>query len=170
MAYSTTAHTHNVADALDCLYATERVRHFIGSGLALYARHGAPRSPFLDARWIGAVARLPRAERLGSNHHRRAIAALWPNLLGFPVGSDGPMERRAPPLYHLRGRKPIGYSPIRELLDDPRTREIVVESNDLDEILPRADRAAAIENRSPAVELLLSLAFAGELGREAAQA
>jgi hypothetical protein len=170
IAHSTTVHTHNFADALDCFYATERVRHFIGNGLALYAQHGAPRSPFLDARWIGAVACLPRAERLGSNHHRRAIGALWPGLMVFPVGRDGPIERRAAPLYYLRGRKPIGYSSFGEVLGDPRTREIIVESNDLDEILPRADRAAAVQNRSPAVELLLTLAFAAELGREAARA
>jgi Asparagine synthase len=169
VARSVTVHTHTFAEALDCFYSTERVRHFIGNGLALYARHSAPRSPFLDARWIRAIARLPRAERLGSNYHRRAIAGLWPQLLAFPVGAGGPMERRAPPLYHLRNPKPTGYSPFAEVLSDPRTRELVVESNGLDEILPRVDRIAAATSHGPAAELLLTLAIAADLGREAAR-
>lgn len=169
VARSVTLHTHSFADALDCFYATERVRHFIGNGLALYALHSAPRSPFLDARWIRAIARLPRAERLGSNYHRRAIALLWPQLLAFPIGAGGPMERRAPPLYHLRNRRSAGYSPFAGVLADPRTRELVVESNNLEEVLPRADRIAAANDRSPALELLFTLAIAADLGREAAQ-
>jgi hypothetical protein len=168
-ARSATRHTHTLADALDCFYATERVRHFIGNGLALYAQHGAPRSPFLDGRWIRAVAALPRTERLGSNYHRRAIAALWAPLAAFPMGAGGPMERRAPPLYHFRDPKPKGYSPFADVLLDARTRELVVEASALDEILPRANRLAAVNRRDPSVELLLTLAIAADLGREASR-
>ena len=71
------------------------MRNFIGNGLALYSQHCSPRSPFLDSRWIRAIAGLDRSERLGSNFHRRAIAAAAPQLLRFPVEAGGEMEQRA---------------------------------------------------------------------------
>jgi asparagine synthase (glutamine-hydrolysing) len=159
--------TRSFADGLDCFYATQRVRHFIGNGLALYAQHSRPRSPFLDARWIQAVGGLPRRERLGSNHHRRAIATLWPDLLAFPTGAGGPMARRAPTLYYLSKDRSVGYSPFDRVIRDARVHEIVAESS-LDEILPKDARIAAMRDAGPVGELLLTLAFAAELGTQAA--
>lgn len=156
--------TGSFAEALDCFYATQRVRHFIGNGLALYAQHSLPRSPFLDARWLRAVGGLARHERLGSNHHRRAIATLRRELLEFPVGAGGPMERRAPYLYYLRKDRSVGYSPFDQVIRDPRVLEIVAEATVLDEILPRNARVAEVRRSGPSTELLLTLAFAGELG------
>jgi asparagine synthase (glutamine-hydrolysing) len=158
----------NFGDALDAFYTMQRVRHFIGLGLALYSAHGDPRSPFLDARWIRAVARLPRTERLGCNYHRRAIATFEPRLLPFPVGEDGaPMGERAPAGYHVKKRPAVSYSAFDKVLDDPRVAELLAESPALDELVPRAARIAAARAKSPAVEVLLALHFAGELGREA---
>jgi len=160
--------TRSFADALDCFYATQRVRHFIGNGLALYTQHSQPRSPFLDARWIRAVGGLPRRERLGSNHHRRAIATLLPDLLAFPTGGGGPMARRAPPLYYVVKDKSVGYSPFDRVIRDSRVHEIIAEASALDEIVPRAARVAEARRSGIASELLLTLAFASELGSEAA--
>ena len=160
--------TERFLDALDCFYATVRARHFIGNGLALYAAHGAPRSPFLDARWIRAVARLPRADRLGSNFHRHAIAAAWPALLCFPVGAEPAMARRAPPLYALRRPRIVGYSPFAAVAADSATRELIIEASSLDGLLDRRARLEAVERYPAAIELLLTLAVAGELGQVAA--
>jgi hypothetical protein len=154
------------ADALDCFYATQRVRHFIGNGLALYARHNVPRSPFLDVRWIRAISALSRSERLGSNYHRRAITALRPDLLDFPVGTGGPMASRAPPFYYLRDGRPVGYSPFGQALATPMLQEMVVESDNLDEILPRTDRIIEMRRQGAGADLLVTLAFAAQLGYE----
>jgi len=159
--------TKGFLEALDCFYATERVRHFIGNGLALYAQHCAPRSPFLDARWMRAVAALPRRDRLGSNYHRQAVATLWPRLLDFPMGLEPSLAPRAPALYYARRANVVGYSPFAEVAADPKTRELIVEASGLDELLSRRDRAAAVERYPASVELLLTLAIASELGREA---
>jgi asparagine synthase (glutamine-hydrolysing) len=161
--------TGRFLDAMDGFYATERVRHFIGNGLALYAQHGAPRSPFLDARFLRAAARLPRADRLGGNFHRRAIAASWEPLLAFPVGAEEVMARRAPPLYSLRRPKVVGYSPLGDVLKSAETRELIVEASGLDELIGRADRIDAADNYPAAVEVLLTLAVAADLGAEAAR-
>jgi asparagine synthase (glutamine-hydrolysing) len=158
---------HGFGDALDAFYTMQRVRHFIGLGLALYSAHGAPRSPFLDARWLRAIARLPRVERLGCNYHRRAIATFDRRLLFFPVGEDGPMEPRAPFFYHLNKAKAVTYSAFDRVLEDPRVVDILAESRSLDDLVPRAVRIDAARAKSPAVEVLLTLHYAGEIGNAA---
>lgn len=167
-ARSSIALTRGFLDGLDCFYSTERVRHFIGNGLALYAEHGAPRSPFLDARWIRAIAALPRSERLGSNYHRRAIAHLWPSLMAFPLAGEVPLQPRAPALYHLRKARAVGYSPFGRVLADPNVAEVIADASDLDDLIPRRERLEALAKYPESVELLLTLAVAGTLGREAA--
>jgi asparagine synthase (glutamine-hydrolysing) len=157
-----------LGDALDFFYATERVRHFIGNGLALYAQHSAPRSPFLDARWMRAVSALRRSERLGSNYHRMAIAKLRPDLLDFPVAGGDPMARRASPFYYLRRPPVVGYGAFAEVLTDGRVAETIVEAPSLDELIPRAARIAAMRRGHEGAELLFTLAIAGQLGRDAA--
>jgi hypothetical protein len=158
--------TKGFLEALDCFYAKERVRHFIGNGLALYAQHCAPRSPFLDARWLRAVAALPRKDRLGSNYHRQAIATLWPRLLEFPMGLEPSLARRAPALYYARRANVVSYSPFAEVAADPKTRELIIEASGLDELLSRHERAAAVERYPASIELLLTLAIASDLARD----
>jgi asparagine synthase (glutamine-hydrolysing) len=161
--------TSHALDAMDAFYATERVRHFIGQGLALYALHGAPRSPFLDARFLRAAARLPRGARLGSNFHRRAIAASHEPLLAFPIGAEPVMARRAPPLYSLRRAKVVGYSPLGEVLKSDEARELIVEASGLDDLISRVDRIDAVDRYPATVEVLLTLAVAADLGAAAAR-
>jgi asparagine synthase (glutamine-hydrolysing) len=153
--------------SLDRFYATQRVRHFIGNGLALYAQHCAPRSPFLDARWIRAVSELARADRLGSNYHRFAIANLRPDLLGFSVAGGEVMARRAQPFYYLKRPRVVGYGAFDKVLANPRVAETIVEAEALDDLLPRAARVAAVASGDETVELLYTLAVAAELGRDA---
>jgi asparagine synthase (glutamine-hydrolysing) len=154
-------------DALDAFYTMQRVRHFIGLGLALYSSHGDPRSPFLDARWLRAIARLPRSERVGANYHRRAMLRLGPDLMRFPVGEGGPMEPRAPALYYASGKGGVSYSAFDGVLADPRVEEMLAESRGLDELVPRAVRIEAARERSPAAEVLLTLHFAHEVAHGA---
>jgi hypothetical protein len=158
-------HGTRFGDTLDYFYATQRVRHFIGNGLALYSQHCSPRSPFLDSRWIRAIAGLDRSERLGSNFHRRAIAATAPQLLRFPVEAGGEMDQRARRLYYLRKSRSVGFGAFDGVLRDPRVGEIIAESKGLDELMSKPERVAAVAAGGPVVELLLTLAFAAELGR-----
>jgi len=152
--------TH-VLDALDSFYACQRVRHFIGNGLALYAASGKPRSPFLDARWIEASAALPRREKLGAGHHRDLLYRLWPALCQFPIGAEARVLRKAPAGAWLRHTPPsIGYSPFAEVLEMTAAKERIVECAGLDEVIPRRLRERAVaEGDEDAKELLLTLSF-----------
>jgi hypothetical protein len=78
------------------------------------------------------------------------------------------MARRAPPLYYVVKDKSVGYSPFDRVIRDSRVHEIIAEASALDEIVPRAARVAEARRSGIASELLLTLAFASELGSEAA--
>jgi hypothetical protein len=156
-------------ERFDRFYTTQRVRHFIGNGLALYAAHCTPVSPFLDARWIAAAAGLPRAAKLGSNFHRRVIERNAPDLLRYPTDAGVPMARRAPRGY-WRAKKAagVGYSPFAEVLAEPATIDTILESEPLDEFVDRAGRRRVIEARdAQAMNVLLTLHFAAEAARDA---
>ncbi len=92
-------------DGLDYFYTAERVRNFIGQRLALYRSSFPTMSPFLDARFIRAVAHLPRRDKLADRMHRAVIGKLQPALLDFPTDDSG-RTMRAPPehLYFLKRR------------------------------------------------------------------
>lgn len=120
---------------LDLFYARSRVRHFIGAGLACYSDYSSPRSPFLDGRWIRAVAGLSRTLKDRSQYHRYCIERLSPKLLSLPFNSP------------LNGNAIVGYSPFLDLVAEPSTRDLIVESNELDRLIARCDRVRIVEDR-----------------------
>ena len=73
--------------ALDAFYAEQRVRHFIGSGLACYASYSSPRSPFLDAKWMKSTAYLSRNEKRNNLFHYKSIGKLNSKLNLFKFNS-----------------------------------------------------------------------------------
>jgi len=156
--------------SLDLWYAQQRVRHFIGQGLAMYATASRVFSPFLDVRWMLAVMALRRADKLGNNAPRAVLHALDPRLSTFPVETrPGPIARRAPWWYPLQRRAPsIDYAPHRDLLATPEVVARVIESDALDSWISRRDREAAVTAQdAPLVHLLLTSSWADELGRAA---
>lgn len=80
--------SRNLLVALDGFYAIERVRHFIGAGLACYRRHGIPVSPFLDARWLRSIMSLARRDQLSERFHRASIERYAPALSSVPFNRD----------------------------------------------------------------------------------
>lgn len=144
--------------ALDLFYARARVRHFIGAGLACYSDYSSPRSPFLDARWVRAAAALSRELKGGSRFHRYCIESLSPNLLTLPFNSP------------LDGNAMIGYSPFSDLVAEPATRELIVESRALDHLIGRRDRVSIVEDpkcdRTEEFSFLLMLHFASGIALE----
>ncbi len=158
-------------DALDLFYATQRVRHFIGNGLALCAATKPPASPFLDARWIRAAGHLRRADKLGSRLHRRIIADNAPGLLRYPVHAEPEMAREPPPLYWRRRSPEVSYNVFGEVIRLPAVRDLVVESRALDDLGPRAERERVFDHaHAESIELLLTLHFAAEAAQDAGSA
>jgi hypothetical protein len=150
-------------DYLDRFYARERVRHFIGNGLALYAKHGCPVSPFLDARWVRAAAGLNRREKLGSNFHRRVIQRNYPALLAHPIGASETMAPVAPAGYWKQSSIPVSYSPASELLRRAEVTDILAESPHLRVLMPQHAVARVVATGTAEVkEFLLTTHFAGE--------
>lgn len=110
---------HNLSSALDAYYTGQRVRHFIGAGLACYAYHGSPRLPFLHPRWIRAVARLRREHKRNDNYHQYCTARLAPALVELPYnqledGSKGP-----------------SYSPFNQFSRSRQVSELLLSSTHL---------------------------------------
>jgi len=148
-------------DALDLFYATQRVRHFIGNGHALYAANTRAVSPFLDSRMLRVGAGLPRRERLGSQFHRRLIRANTPRLAEYPIHGEPTMLAAPRPLYWMRRPREIGYGVFEDVLRLPAAREILHESPRLDLFLSRRDRQRLLSHRRPAAEeLMLTLHYA----------
>ncbi len=154
---------------LDYLMMSQRIPRFHGYGRALHLASGEVRSPFLDYRWTQQVARLRRLDRLGGQHYRQIIGHYCPRLLDFPQGANPPMGSRPRPLYWLRNRPDVGYSPFAQLVDRPDVLEMLRESSALDALIPRPERLAALAKRDFAlIEFLLTLHFTAEMIREEA--
>jgi hypothetical protein len=166
-----TAGRGRLLTALDRFYATQRVRNFIGNGLALYAENGAPRSPFLDTRWVAAAATLPRRQKLGSAWHRKLVASTSPGLLGHPTSREKRMHQRPPRLARMRPAPPTrDYSVFGEVVASPETREVLGDSEHLDQFCRREARLAfrgAGDTQS--ISLLLTLHHAAGLAEQAAR-
>jgi asparagine synthase (glutamine-hydrolysing) len=151
IAYGHQAVGADLSSVLDHFYATERVRHFIGNGLALYSVAGRPRAPFLDADVVDKIRRLPREQRVQNRFHGWAIASIAPRLATLPYNLPFPSASRH-----------VGYSPFSGVRQLPRTAEIVMDCPALDDLVPRPTRERLLAIGSPAeFELLLTLACAG---------
>ncbi len=157
---SALAGSGRLLDRLDRFYATHRVRHFIGNGMALYNAVAPTRSPFLDTRWIQAVARLPRASKLGGAFHRAAINANAAGLLEFPAGAEERLARRPPRLGWTSKVPWVGYSPADELLTRGPAAELLQDSTELDALCAPAERRRLLDLGSSRVNgVLLALHF-----------
>ena len=154
---------------LDQFYLEERVRHFIGNGLALYGLSAAWRSPFLSVPWVAEAEKLPRPWKLGSKWHRYAIACLCPKLLDFPELRVGPvMARKHPRLYWLpsRRREPVvPYVDEKKVFADERILSLLLEhAQDVDDLIDEKTIRKIIEEhrlsggRLRAISILLGLA------------
>lgn len=96
---------------LDRFYLRERVRHFIGNGIALCEAAAPIVTPMLDRAWVGSALSLSRRWKLGERWHRFAINRLAPDLLSFPEnGESGTMRRQPPPFYWRRPHSPVGWA------------------------------------------------------------
>lgn len=137
---------------LDTFYAAQRVRHFIGGGLACYAAFGEPRSPFLDARWLRAIAFLGRRWKVGSAYHVEATRLLKPLLAEQPYN-------RLP-----QGGQGSSYHPFSALSKSDRLMELLVESPHLDQWASRQQRLVCLNdsacNQEEERNLWLTLHFA----------
>ncbi len=159
---------------LDRFYLQQRVRHFMGNGLALYRANVDCRTPFLDRDWCSAIAALPRHWKIGANWHRYAIWRNWPQLLDFPEERVGNrMARRAPASYWLPlGRRPdvVPYARYGEWFGSPlivnavrehsRGLADLVDLRVVERILHEHEQSS---NRVRAVGVLLSLGIWREL-------
>lgn len=146
--------TATLLPALDAFYAEQRVRHFIGGGLACYAAFGSPRSPFLDAPWIRAVAAMSRHHKQRSRFHADSTDRLNRDLAEVPYN-------RLP-----GGQVGAGYHPFNDTVLSNEVTELLLESKHLDEWLSRSERDAILhDSRCDQIEernLWLTLHFAGE--------
>jgi Asparagine synthase len=140
----------NLGSALAQFYATQRVRHFIGNGLALYSAFGKPRSPFLDGAVVNAIRGLSTDQFNHDQFHKRIVQGLAPRLMEFPFNS--PMSNET---------KTIPYSPFPQVVAMPKTRDVVMEHSSLDDLVPQQSREHLLKMANvPVVDLLLTLAFA----------
>lgn len=148
---------------LDRFYATQRVRHFIGNGMALYNDTTPTVSPFLDARFIRSAAGLDRRLKLGSRWHRLLIKDAYPELLKFP--SEGnPSMATSPDRHYWRKTETVsGYSPFATVIGDPSVAELVINSELLDGLADRSERETIVaRGEQPAMEMLLTLHYAAQ--------
>lgn len=136
---------------LDTFYATERVRHFIGAGLACYSQFSKPRSPFLDTNWMKSIAAMRRSWKEHNRYHVAAISKCRPRLLDtlFNKDPDG---------------APQSYSPFSALSQSNEVDDMLIESAPLDFLLNRDARIRALRDvksdKVSVVSLLLTMHFA----------
>ena len=111
-------------DGLEMFYASRRVRYFIGLGLALYRNSFPTMSPFLDARFIDYVSRLPHSWKMASRFHRHVISSLCPSLVEFPTDDTNvPMGKPAGFFYYRRRSPFTSYNPLPAARDLSQVRE-----------------------------------------------
>ena len=154
---------------LDQFYLEERVRHFIGNGLALYGLSVAWRTPFLSVPWVAQAEKLPRPWKLGNNWHRHAIARLLPELLDYPEEHVGPsMAKRHAALYWLpsrRRRQVVPYVDYNKIFADERILSLLLHhARDVDDLIDGRIIEKIIEEhrssggRQRAISILLGIA------------
>lgn len=155
---------------LDHFYLEERVRHFIGNGLALYGLSAAWRAPFLSAPWVSEADKLPRSWKLGSNWHRFAIKRLCPDLLAFPEEHVAPaMAARHALFYWLpshRRQKVVPYMDYTKVFTDKKILSLLLDhARDLDDLIDEETIRTMIEEqqssgtRQRVISILLGLAI-----------
>ena len=154
---------------LDHFYLEERVRHFIGNGLALYGLSAAWRTPFLSVPWIAEAEKVPRSWKLGNNWHRHAIARLLPELLDFPEqGVATTMAKTHAPFYWMpsrRRRQVVPYVDYKKVFADERILSLLLDhARDVDDLIDEKtirkiiDEHRSSGGRQRAISILLGVA------------
>ena len=139
---------HNDMEKFDHFYATQRVRHFIGNGVALYNLKFKTTSPFLDNRFIKLAQGLSRKYKLNSIFHKAAIRHLCPDLLSFPNSENSsPINDFGSDFYFLRKSAFVGYGIGDELLSSHEFQSTIVENPDLDDWVDKKERVGLFENK-----------------------
>jgi hypothetical protein len=147
-----TSSPRNALDCLDVFYATQRVHHFIGSGLACYSQFCRPKSPFLHRRWIENAAALKRCFKERSRYHCAVVDKVCPELSSLPYNRDPD------------GGVALSYSPFDEVALNPDVEQLLIESSHLDHVSSRRARIEALgetAHRRNTVSFLLTMHFAG---------
>jgi hypothetical protein len=128
--------SHNFRSELDAFYAEQRVRHFIGAGLACYSSYSSPRSPFLDPNWIRSIAGLRRHLKCGNLFHYDSTKKL----------NAGLTKRN----YNLLSNGQVGtsYSPFEKLANSNATKELLVDSPYLSEWMSRKELVSILDDQN----------------------
>lgn len=138
----------NAMDRFDDFYCTQRVRHFIGNGVALYNTKYKTLSPFLDYRFVHMAKALSRKHKLNSVFHKKAIETLYPSLLRFPnAENNASIADYNTNSYFLKKAITVNYSIEKDLLASAPFQESVVEDSTLDEWTTKEERVSLFENR-----------------------
>ena len=110
----------------------------------------------LDGKVVEAFRGMDQAERRDDGFHRRAIAAMVPELASVPY--NAPLDG---------GARRVGYSPFAKVLALDAVKDVILQCPKLDEVLAPAKRELLLARSNPAcVELLLTLAYAAQVATQ----
>ena len=135
-------------NSLDNFYAFERVRHFIGNGLALYNCNVTTTSPFLDYRFINLCSHLHRNKKLNSIFHKTIINQLQPALMQFGNNDNSAsINNFNSNSYFFEKQITTTYNPVDTVIQSNIVKEIIMESNYLNEWLDQEERVKIWEEK-----------------------
>lgn len=137
----TDAPTLPFMERLNHFYSCQRVRHFIGNGIALYNDSFPTALPFLDERFIRIATQLPINYKFNSLFHKSCIKALKPRLLDYPNFENTLNIRNTNTnTYFLRKNQINDYDISKEVFSHSFMKEIIFESPCLDEWVTKKER------------------------------
>jgi hypothetical protein len=123
----------NTADKLDYFYTYQRVRNFIGNGLALYNTRNTTISPFLDVDFQKIASGLSRTNKLNSHFHRKLIDHLYPQLMNFSNTEQGQsISNFETNWYWLKKEQYHSYNIVEKVMMSKEVREALFFSSKLE--------------------------------------
>ena len=134
-------------DILDLLYGFCRVRNFIGNGLAMYRESFSPVSPFLDYRWLEAVAPLHRGLKLNNRLHRFMIGSFVPELTNYPTDESNEPMSSDQCLYWFKKKTSISYDSFGPFIDNPDLLKDFLNNENLETIIKKEHRKEIVDQK-----------------------
>jgi hypothetical protein len=129
------------SDKLDYFYTFQRVRNFIGNGIALYNLNIPAESPFLDERFIRLGFGLKRKWKLNSLFHKMAIQKLYTKLLAYPnTESVNHIKRYDTNFYWTKNESSISYNITPKVFEHKTMKASVMDSNELKPWISTSER------------------------------
>jgi asparagine synthase (glutamine-hydrolysing) len=129
------------SDKLDYFYTFQRVRNFIGNGIALYNLNIAAESPFLDERFIRLGFGLKRKWKLNSLFHKMAIQKLYTKLLEYPnTESTNHIRSYDTNFYWTKSESSVGYNITPKIFENKTMKASVMDSNELKPWISSSER------------------------------